>query len=152
MSGAAGGLTLKTWVLSAVVVVANVAGNFALSWGMKHSVSALSPLALVKGVFTPWILVGIGLLSLWMLTRLTLLSWADLSFVLPVTSVGYVLAALMGRLFLDEQVSWQRWMGTVLIVAGTAMVGSTYPRTTQPDGGGRYRVDRCGADRYGGDR
>jgi uncharacterized membrane protein len=137
MSGSGEGLTLKTWVLSAVVVVASVAGNFSLSWGMKHSVLELSPLALIKVVFTPWILAGIGLLMMWMLGRLTLLSWADLSFVLPVTSVGYVLAALMGRVFLDEQVSWQRWMGTVLIVAGTALVGSTYPRTTQPHGGGR---------------
>ena len=34
---------------------------------------------------------GIGLLILWLLTRMALISWADLSFVLPVTSIGYVL-------------------------------------------------------------
>jgi len=42
---------------------------------------------------------------------MALLSWADLSYVLPVTSVGYVLAALAGRLFLSEQVSPARWAG-----------------------------------------
>ena len=77
------------------------------------------------------------MLILWMLSRLTLLSWADLSFVLPVTSLGYVLAALMGKLFLAEEVSWPRWAGTLLIVAGIALVGATYPRTTRPHGGGR---------------
>jgi uncharacterized membrane protein len=88
---------------------------------------------ILQSIFTPWVIAGIGLLILWMLTRLTLLSWADLSFVLPVTSVGYVLAVVMGKLFLSEQVSWERWMGTLLIMAGTALVGATYPRTT---GGG----------------
>ncbi len=120
----------KTWLLTAFVVAASVLGNFSLSWGMKHTAEELSPLGIIRIIFTPWILLGIGLLILWMLTRLTLLSWADLTFVLPVTSVGYVLAAVMGKIFLAEQVSWERWVGTLLIVAGTALVGTTYPRTT----------------------
>jgi uncharacterized membrane protein len=74
--------------------------------------------------------LGIGLLILWMLSRMALLSWADLSYVLPVTALGYVLTALAGKLFLGEQVSPQRWMGTLLIVAGTILVGSTSIRTT----------------------
>ena len=57
-----------------------------------------------------------------MLSRMALMSWADLSFVLPVTSLGYVLSAAMGQLFLAEHVSPQRWSGTILIVAGTALV------------------------------
>ena len=78
----------------------------------------------------PWVALGILLLICWLLSRMTLLSWADLSFVLPVTSLGYVLTAGMGQFFLGEHISWQRWMGTLLIVAGTALVGSTAPRTT----------------------
>ena len=45
------------------------------------------------------------LLILWLLSRMTLLSWADLSYVLPVTSIGYVLVALAGELFLHEAIS-----------------------------------------------
>ena len=136
---AADGIRPKTWVLTCVVVLTNVLGNFSLSRGMKHGVEALSPLVVFKAVFTPWVLLGIVLLILWLLSRLTLLSWADLTYVLPVTSGGYVLIALMGKFFLAEQVSWQRWAGTVLIVAGTALVSATYPRTTPvaPSTGGR---------------
>ncbi len=126
------GLGPKTLALTVVVVLTNVLGNFSLSWGMKHTGGDLTPWGILRSVFTPWVLAGIGLLIVWLLSRLTLLSWADLTFVLPVTSVGYVLAAGMGKLFLAEQVSWERWMGTLLIVAGTVLVGTTYPRTTPP--------------------
>ena len=132
------GLGAKVWLLTLVVVLANVLGNFSLGWGMKHAEGESTALGIIRAVFTPWVLLGIGLLILWMLTRLTLLSWADLSFVLPVTSIGYVLTALMGWLFLAEQISWQRWMGTLLIAGGTALVGTTYPRTASggpPPGG-----------------
>lgn len=136
MDGSGPGLRFKTWVLSAVVVCSNAAGNFSLSWGMKHTPEELSPLGIVKTVFTPPVALGIGLLILWLLSRLTLLSWADLTFVLPVTSLGYALATIMGRLFLAEQVTWERWAGTFLIMAGTALVGATYPNTTKPARGG----------------
>jgi len=135
MSSGARRIGIKIWLLTVVVILRNLLGNFALSWGMKHAPEALSPLGLLKTVFTPWILLGIALLILWMLTRLTLLSWADLTFVLPVTAVGYVLTVMAGKLFLGEHVSPWRWTGTLLIVAGTILVGTTYPKTTG-DGGG----------------
>jgi uncharacterized membrane protein len=66
---------------------------------------------------------------------MAMLSWADLSYVAPVTAIGYVLNALMGRAFLGERVSGARWAGTLLIVAGVALVGSTSIRTTVPEAG-----------------
>lgn len=126
---------LRTWLLTLAVILANVLGNFSLSWGMKHGPGLLGPLGLLKALLSPWVLLGITLLVLWLLTRLTLLSWADLTFVLPVTAVGYVLTALMGRYFLGETVSWQRWAGTLLIMAGTILVGTTRPDTTRPQRG-----------------
>ncbi|MCC6345300.1 MAG: hypothetical protein IT166_24075 [Bryobacterales bacterium] len=107
----------KTAAVTAVVVVSNVAGNLFLSFGMK------SP----AGILSPWIAAGVLLLVLWTLTRMALLSWADLSFVLPVTAIGYPLSAIAGKLFLAEQITPQRWAGTVLIVAGTVLVGLTMP-------------------------
>ena len=124
---------MKTRLFTALVVLSNVLGNFALSWGMKHTaLDAASPLAYVKAIFSPWVLVGIALLTLWTLSKMALLSWADLSYVLPVTSVGYVLNALMGYWFLGETISPARWAGTLLIVGGTVLAGRTAPTTTQP--------------------
>jgi uncharacterized membrane protein len=84
-----------------------------------------SPLAYIRAVGNPWVALGISLLMLWLFSHMTLLSWADLSYVLPVTSIGYVLSALAGKLFLHEEISQWRWAGILLIVAGVALVART---------------------------
>ena len=119
----------KTKLLTAFVVSTNVLGNFSMSWGMKHQAVdlGLSPFAYIRLIFTPWVLLGTALLILWLLSRMTLLGWADLSYVLPVTSLGYVASAIIGRFFLNEQITSTRWMGTLLIVAGTILVGRGSP-------------------------
>ncbi len=114
-------LRSKTWACSAVVVLANVFGDFSLKRGMPGELS--SPLSYITVLFRPWVALGVTLLVVWLLSRMTLLSWADLSYVLPVTSIGYVLVALAGRWFLDERITRLRWAGILLIVAGVALVG-----------------------------
>ena len=99
---------------------------------MKHNALAGGGIFdYIKAIFNPWVMVGIALLILWMLSRMALLSWADLSYVLPVTSIGYVLAAVTGMLFLGERIGGRRWLGTLLIMAGAILVGRTSARTTQ---------------------
>jgi len=123
-------LRWKTRAFAALVILSNAFGNFSLTWGMKHrgETLTLSPLSYIQAILTPWVALGISLLIVWMLSRVALLSWADLSFVLPVTALGYVANALLGRLFLHEQISAQRWAGTLMIVAGTTLVGLGNPQ------------------------
>ena len=125
----------KTKLLTVFVVITNVLGNFAMAWGMKHQTVelGLSPLAYIRLIFSPWVLLGTTLLILWLLSRMTLLGWADLSYVLPVTSIGYVLNAVLGKVFFGEQVTWQRWLGTAFIVTGIIFVGLTAANTTKPE-------------------
>ncbi len=132
MNGHPARFHLKTRLLTIIVIVANVLGNFFLGWGLKQGATnlSISPAGYIAVLFRPWVALGVTLLILWMLSRMALLSWADLSYVLPVTAVGYVLNALMGKFFLLEQLSWQRWAGTLLIVAGVALVSATPVRTT----------------------
>jgi drug/metabolite transporter (DMT)-like permease len=121
-------LRLKSWICATVVVLANVFGNFFMKLGMPAELP--TPLAYVAVLFRPQVAFGVSLLVLWMLSRMTLLSWADLSYVLPVTAVGYVLVALAGRILLHENITGRRWTGILLIMAGVALVsvGST-PQT-----------------------
>ena len=122
----------KTRLFAVIVVLTNVIGNFALSWGMKHGGDMDgSPMSFVRVVFNPFVLVGIVFLAGWVLSRMALFSWADLSFVIPVTSIGFVLNAVMGAFFLSEQISPMRWMGTLCIVGGTVLVGLTQVSTTK---------------------
>lgn len=107
----------KTWLFVVLVVVSNTVGNYFLELGMNP-----------QGEKPLWIAAGVALLIFWTLTRMTLLSWADLSFVLPVTSIGYVLNALLARAALGETLSWERWAGTLLITAGTVLTGWGRPR------------------------
>src|SRR5271154_7637687 len=126
---------LKVKLLAVFVVLTNVIGNLAMAWGMKHQNAdlGLSPLAYIRLIFSPWVLLGTTLLIFWLLSRMTLLGWADLSYVLPVTSIGYVMSAILGKVFFGEQVTWQRWAGTAFIVAGIIFVGLTAANTTQPE-------------------
>ena len=110
-----------------------VTGNFALSWGIKHG-AAMDGAAwsYVRVVFDPFVFCGILLLAGWVLSRMALLGWADLTYVVPVTSVGFVLNAVMGAVFLDEIITPLRWLGTLCIVGGTVLVGRTAPKTETP--------------------
>ena len=124
---------LKIFVLIAAIIFFNAVGNLSLAWGMKHVAEAvaLNPLVYIRAMLNPYVALGIILLCFWLLTRMALLSWADLSFVLPITGVGYVLAAVLGTMFLNESITGIHWAGTLLIFLGTAMVGSTSQRTSQ---------------------
>ena len=126
------GVDLKINFLTIFVVLTNVFGNVAMSWGMKHQNLdlGLSPLPYIRLIFSPWVLFGTTLLIVWLLSRMTLLGWADLSYVLPVTSVGYVLNAILGRYIFGEHISWYRWLGTAAIVVGMIFVGFTTANTT----------------------
>ncbi len=122
-------LRLKTWACSALVILSNVFGNFFLKLGMPSELPG--PLSYISVLFRPTVSVGVLLLIVWLASRMALLSWADLSYVLPVTSIGYVLVAIAGRVLLHEQISNKRWLGIVLIMGGVALVsGATAPQTT----------------------
>ena len=93
-----------------------------------------SPFALIAALFHPWVALGVALLILWTLTHMALLSWADLSYVMPVTAISYVVTAFAARLFLGESVSPARWMGIVLVTAGVTLVVRTAAATSINEG------------------
>jgi drug/metabolite transporter (DMT)-like permease len=125
-------MALRTLRLVLLVTLLKPFSNLFLAWGMKgfsHAL-AMNPLFYLKAMVEPLVALGIALQIVWLLTRLSLLSVADLSFVLPVTASGYVISTLLGSFVLHEQVSASRWAGTVLISLGTALVASTSQKTT----------------------
>jgi uncharacterized membrane protein len=122
-------LRWKTRAFAAIVILSNAFGNLSLTWGLRNGAEELtaSPISFLRAIFSPWVSLGICLLITWMISRMFLLSWADLSYVLPVTAFGYVLNALLGRLFLGEHITPERWAGTLLIVVGIILVGLGNP-------------------------
>jgi uncharacterized membrane protein len=116
----------KTRLFAVITILSNVAGNSFLTRGMQQlGEIGNSPLALIAALFHPLVALGVALLIVWTLTHMALLSWADLSYVMPVTAMGYVVTAFAARLFLGENVSPARWVGIVLVTAGVTLVGRT---------------------------
>ncbi len=129
-------LRIKTLVMVlAMVVCANV-GDLMLKRGMSQNGAVQLTGAGVAHAFrltvtngTIWI--GIFFLTGFMVCYMTVLSWADYSYVMPAGAFGYALLTLMAVLFLHESVSPRRWVGVVLICVGVLLVGQTKPRTTE---------------------
>jgi drug/metabolite transporter (DMT)-like permease len=122
-------LRLKTWICTSIVVFSNPFGDFFLKRGLPATTHLSNPLEYIAALFQPLVAVGVLLLIVWQLSRMALLSWADLSWVLPVTSIGYVVVALIGKVLLHEVITGRRWAGILLIVAGVALVGGDAPST-----------------------
>jgi drug/metabolite transporter (DMT)-like permease len=113
----------KYLVLAGVTLFASV-GDSLLSHGMKQvgSVSLRQLPTIVLAVLNPWVTLGILFLLGFFAAYMMALSWADLTYVLPATSLGYVLLALIARFLLHEQVTASRWLGILLISAGVGLV------------------------------
>jgi drug/metabolite transporter (DMT)-like permease len=106
-------------------------GDSMLSRGMKEIGSVpLSRLQnLIAALRDPWIMGGIVFLLGFFAAYMTALSWADLTYVVPATSLGYVLLALIAKFILHEQVTMWRWVGISLIAVGVSFV-ATGPELT----------------------
>ena len=122
-------------VLGVVAVTAPL-GDTLLSIGMNRvgpvSLNHLS--TLIYAIKTPQILLGIALLIGFFSSYLASLSWADLTFVLPATSIGNVIVALLARFWKHEHISPMRWLGILLITAAVGFVtrGPSYTEIPRP--------------------
>jgi drug/metabolite transporter (DMT)-like permease len=121
------GHTARTYRLLFLTLLLRPFGNLSLAWGMHHfpKILAFQPLPYLQALFNPFVALGIAMLVLALLTRMALLSVADLSFVLPLTATGYIISAFLGKVFLGEDVASHQWLGTCMIFAGVVFVGST---------------------------
>jgi drug/metabolite transporter (DMT)-like permease len=128
-------LRVKTlFMVSLMVVCANV-GDLMLKRGMAHIGEVQPSLAGLLRAFpltvsSASIWIGIIFLSGFMLSYMTVLSWADYSYVMPAGAFGYAVLTLLAVVFLHETVSPRRWLGVVFICVGVLLVGQTKPRTT----------------------
>lgn len=129
-----GHLRTKTLVLIVLMVVASSVGDIFLKQGMDRIDVQLNPASLgsafAQTVASGQIWLGILCLLVSFGLYLMLVSWADYSYVMPVSSFGYAVVALLAVLVLGESVTLGRWAGVALICLGVGLVGRTEPSTT----------------------
>ena len=142
---------MKTAIVLTLAILAQAAGNVLLARGMRAVAAAQA--TRVDGAMPavwqaldvaseaaqrPEVWIGTVLLIAFLALCSAALSWADVSFVLPVTAAGYVLNVAAGRYLLHEVVTPARWVGALIIMLGVVFVsrsgGRTTPRVRTRDG------------------
>ena len=118
-----------------LVICANI-GDLTLKRGMTEIGSVeLSPAGLARAlpltVTNPKIWIGIFFLAGFMASYMTVLSWADYSYVMPIGAFGYAMLTWFAVVILHEEVSIQRWIGVIVVCIGVLLVGQTKPSTTE---------------------
>jgi len=119
---------MKTALLLALLSLCGALGDVSLAKGMKQvgALPTLRPGALLvlgsKMARNGAVLLGLLSLIAAFLTFVVLLSWADLSFIVPATSLHFVLATLGAKWILQEHISRLRWFGTILVGLGVALL------------------------------
>jgi len=125
-------VTFRKYLVLAGITLFSTAGDSLLARGMKdlggaslHNVSGL-----LLAILNPFVALGILFLLVFFSCYMSALSWADLTYVLPATSLAYVLVALIGHFRLHEVISPTRWIGIALIAVGVGFVAAGPSVTT----------------------
>ena len=136
-------MTFRKYLVLVGIAVSGAAGDSLLNRGMKDfgTVSLYHLSRLIGAVLHPSVIAGILLLLAFFACYISALSWADLTYVLPATSLGYVLVALIAHYSFHEHISPARWLGIALIAAGVGFV-SAGPSVT-PARQVRHSLDAC---------
>ncbi len=119
---------MKTFIVILLATLSAAIGETLLSYGMKRNgqvdlcVPSQWGCLVLSVVRNPYVLAGVVFLAVFFFLYLAALSWADLSFVMPLTAMSYIFAALLAKFALNEELSWFRWAGTVVISLGIILV------------------------------
>ena len=122
---------LKTFVLVLMAVIVGGTGHVMLSKGIRPvgdlteaSAGRLGGMA-TRVLSQPLVIGGVALQAVFFFVYLTLLSRADVSQLLPMTALDYIVVALLAQWVLGEVITPARWAGIGLITVGVVLVSRT---------------------------
>ena len=121
----------KILVILIAGLVCEAIGVVFLSKGLKQvgevkQVTAAEIWRVVKaGATNPNILLGVALEAAFFIALLVLLSRSDVSFIWPLTAMGFVLTTLTAKYLLHEEIPPMRWLGVLLIMLGAGLITFT---------------------------
>jgi drug/metabolite transporter (DMT)-like permease len=116
------------YILFTLIIIVGTGGELCLGRAMKETgeLERFRPSAAIKllwqALHVKWIWIGVAMMATAFFSLLLLLSFEDVSFVVPVTALSYLVGAIGGTFFLGERVSWQRWIGIALVCIGVTLV------------------------------
>jgi uncharacterized membrane protein len=117
----------RIFLILVIAAVVESIGVAFLSGGLKEvegvkQVTVSEILRVAKsGVTNHKIILGVALEAAFFGALLYMLSKRDVSFVWPLTSLGFIFTTISAAVFLHERVSVVRWAGVLLIAMGAAL-------------------------------
>jgi drug/metabolite transporter (DMT)-like permease len=111
---------VKAIPLIVVGVLLNAFAQICLKKGLVHGMETNLG-AVVRLLFTPWILAGLACYGVSVLVWMKALSLVDASYAYPFLALGFLANALMARAFLGEVIPPLRWLALAIIVFGVAL-------------------------------
>lgn len=127
-------MSARKYLVLLVVMITASCGDVLLKRGMSE-VGAVEWSQLghvILALANPWVLAGTLTLIIFFASYTSALSWADLTYVLPATSLYNIAVPLLAFYFLHEQITPRRWAGILLITAGVGFVATGPARTELP--------------------
>ena len=121
-------MSLKTAIVLTIMVLAGAFGDVLVSKGMKQvgEIDSAQPAVLlragIRAAHNPYVVSGVVSLAVYFFSFSTVLSWADVSLVVPISALSFLLTTFVAQRALGEHVTLQRWCGTILIVIGVVLV------------------------------
>ncbi len=115
-------------IFFSLIVIAGTVGELCVSRAMKEvgEVHDFRPAALVRfllrAIRVKWMWIGVAMMAIAFFSLLAVLTFENVSFVVPVTALSYVAGAFGGIFFLKEHVSPRRWVGVALVCIGVTLV------------------------------
>jgi bacterial/archaeal transporter family protein len=119
---------MKTAFMILIIVLSTSAGEVLIAKGLKQvgEISTLNPGLLVRLgwriMMNSNVLQGVLSMAVSFLAFLTVLSWENLSYTVPATSLSYVISTLGAKFVLKERINRYRWVGTVLVGFGILLI------------------------------
>jgi drug/metabolite transporter (DMT)-like permease len=115
------------YILLLIAISLTVSGEVLLKLGMNQvraDVGAFSPsLPVLIRTFTDWrVVIGFGLIFSGALFWLGVISRADFSFAYPLLALSYVIAMIPARFILQENVTFNRILGAIIVVVGAIVI------------------------------
>ena len=119
---------MREFLFLTLLVISGTGGELCVTHAMKQigEVHDFRPLALVQFILRAlrvgWMWLGIAMMALAFFSLLAMLSFENVSFVVPVTALSYAAGAVGAAVFLRERISPQRWFGVAIVCVGVTIV------------------------------
>jgi bacterial/archaeal transporter family protein len=113
-------------VALAVAIFCSSIGDVAISQAMKVAGATPGDWAdQARAALNGYLFAGVGLHITFMLLYMFALSREELSFVLPMTALDYVLVTVFAAVWAGEDISAIRWASSILVSGGVALVAKS---------------------------